>query len=174
MFTTLITKKCRACKEEVDVSRFTKNNASKDKLQAVCTSCDKFRQAVRRIEKAAELQEYFLHYQRNRRKDPEFRIQMLLNSSKQRATKKNREHTLTVEDIKELWPVDNKCPVFGFSLEWNNAGFRDTSPSLDRIDSSKGYTKDNVQVISWKANRIKADSTIQELEAVIAYLKQGE
>jgi hypothetical protein len=174
MFTTLITKKCGACKEEVDVARFTKNNASKDRLQSVCKSCDKFRQAVRRIEKAVETREYSLNYQRNRRKDPEYRIQMLLNASKQRALKKNREHTLTLKEIKELWPVDNKCPVFGFNLEWNNEGFRETSPSLDRIDSSKGYTKDNVQVISWKANRIKAYATIEELETVLKYMKEKE
>jgi hypothetical protein len=69
---------------------------------------------------------------------------------------------------------DNKCPIFGFNLEWNGNGFRETSPSIDRIDSSRGYTKDNIQIISWKANRIKGYATVEDLEIVLAYLKQGE
>mgnify|MGYP007075817688 CR=1 FL=1 len=38
--------------------------------------------------------------------------------------------------------------------------------SLDRIDSSKGYIKGNVWVISLRANRIKNDSTPQELRLI--------
>ena len=40
---------------------------------------------------------------------------------------------------------------------------KDNSPSLDRIDSSKGYTPDNVWVISRRANIIKHDATLEEL-----------
>jgi hypothetical protein len=73
-----------------------------------------------------------------------------------------------------LFPKDGCCPIFGFKLEWNGTGFRETSPSIDRIDSTKGYTKDNVQIISWKANRIKGYASVEELEILLAYLKQGE
>jgi hypothetical protein len=103
-----------------------------------------------------------------------YRVRMLLNASRQRARQKDRENTLTLEDILNIWPPDNKCPVFGFDLEWNSSGFRETSPSIDRIDSSKGYTTDNIQILSWKANRIKAYATVEELEAVVAFMKQGD
>ncbi len=165
------TKLCCACKEEVKVSLFSINRANKDGLQQRCKSCDNFRQAIRRIEKAGEIQAYSLKYARERRKNPDHRLQMLLNSSKQRAASRNREHSLTLDEIKNLWPEDNKCPVFGFELEWNSAGFRETSPSIDRIDSNKGYTKDNVQIISWKANRIKSNATQEDLEIVAKYMK---
>ena len=172
MICTVDTKFCIACKEEVKTSLFATNKASKDGLQSRCKSCDNFRQAIRRMTKGAETRAYSLKYQRERRQnDPSYRLQMLLNASKQRALKKDREHTLTLQDIKDMWPFDNKCPVFGFEFEWNSAGFRETSPSLDRIDSNKGYTKDNVQVISWKANRIKAYATAAELEIVATYMK---
>ena len=172
MICSVDTKLCIACKEEVKLSLFSINRASKDGLQVRCKSCDNFRQAIRRMTKGAEARAYSLKYQRERRQnDKAYRLQMLLNASKQRSLKKGREHTLTLQDIKDMWPADNKCPVFGFDFEWNSAGFRETSPSLDRIDSTKGYTKNNVQIISWKANRIKAYATVVELETVVKYMK---
>jgi len=172
MSTALETKPCNLCKEEVNKSLFSINRANKDGLQNCCRACDKIRQTARRLRCADEIREYSLKYQRNRRlTNLSYRVQMLLSASKARALKKNREHTLTLEDIKELWPVDNKCPIFNIDFEWNSAGFRETSPSLDRIDSTKGYTKDNVQVISWKANRIKSYATTAELDTVVQYMK---
>jgi hypothetical protein len=99
---------------------------------------------------------------------------MLVNASKQRAKEKGREHSISVADVKNIYPADGLCPIFGVKLEFNEAGFRDSSPSIDRIDSTKGYTVDNIQVISWKANRIKGAATLQELEMLVAYLKQGD
>jgi hypothetical protein len=53
---------------------------------------------------------------------------------------------------------------------------RDYGPSLDRIDSSKGYELHNIQVISWRANRIKNDATPEELRMLADYMekKQGK
>lgn len=34
--------------------------------------------------------------------------------------------------------------------------------------------KDNIQIISWKANRVKSSTTVAELEALLAYMKQGD
>jgi hypothetical protein len=42
-----------------------------------------------------------------------------------------------------------------------------------RIDYSKGYTYDNCQVISNKANRIKNDATLEDLELLVNYLKEN-
>ena len=168
------TKQCSCCKEYKPLAAFTKNKAAKDGLQFKCRSCDQEYQKARRVLNKDHRLQYAKAYQTNRRKDFEYRLKMLLNASKQRAALKQREHSITLEDIKELYPVDGNCPVFGFALEFNNAGFRETSPSIDRIDSSKGYTRDNVQIISWKANRLKSYATVEDLEILVAYLKQGE
>jgi hypothetical protein len=69
------------------------------------------------------------------------------------------------------------CPMLGKPLNYNGTGREgytreDFSPSLDRVDSSKGYTKDNIQVISWRANRIKNDSTPEELMMIAKYMQQ--
>ena len=168
------TKTCSACKKQLPLFSFSKNLAAKDGLQYKCSPCDLEYQKQRRENNKEAVLEYGRAYQKNRRKNFEYRLQMLLNSSKQRAKLKNREHSITLEDIKDLYPVDGKCPVFGFNLEFNDAGFRETSPSIDRIDSDKGYTKDNIQIISWKANRLKAYATVEDLEILVAFLKQGE
>jgi hypothetical protein len=168
------TKPCNRCFKDLPLFEFSKNKASSDGLQYRCKKCDKKYQQERRTENKEYLLSYQRKYQAERRKNFEYRLQMLLNASKQRAVLKNREHSITLEDIKELYPKDGKCPVFGFDLEFNSEGFRETSPSIDRIDSSKGYIKDNIQIISWKANRLKAYATVEDLELLVAFLKQGE
>jgi hypothetical protein len=168
------TKICNSCKEPKPFTSFTKNKASPDGLQYKCRSCDVAYQAKRRVENPQKRRDYEKQYLNTKRQDFDFRLNMLLNASKQRARNKNREHTITVEDIKAIYPTDGCCPIFGMKLEFNTAGFRENSPSIDRIDTTKGYTPDNIQIISWKANRIKGYATLQELEMLLAYLTQGE
>ena len=36
--------------------------------------------------------------------------------------------------------------------------------SLDRIDSEKGYTEDNVRFVCWAVNQMKADRTDEEFK----------
>jgi hypothetical protein len=168
------TKQCNRCKQYLPLFSFAKNNASVDKLQYACKTCDNLRQKTRRKEKQTELKEYNKDYRKRNFDNMDFRLQNLLNASRARAKEKNREHTLTKQDLFDLYPKDNKCPIFGFELQWNTSGFRENSPSIDRIDSSKGYTKENVQIISWKANRIKGYASVEDLELLLSYLKQGE
>ncbi len=166
-------KNCNKCFKSKPLVEFSLDRSSRDGLQAKCKECDRQYQQTRRSLNKESVLEYGRNYQAKRRQNFEYRLQMLLNASKQRASLKNREHTLTLEDIKTLYPADGKCPVFGFALEFNNKGFRDTSPSIDRIDSKKGYTRDNVQIISWKANKLKSTATVEDLELLVAFLKQG-
>jgi len=61
--------------------------------------------------------------------------------------------------------------VFGVTLEVSEHSAKDNSPSLDRLDNTKGYIKGNIVVISNKANRLKGDATLQELERLVEWLK---
>jgi hypothetical protein len=168
------TKCCNRCKQYLPFSLFNTNNARKDKLSSHCKECDRISQERIRKKNYQQRLKQDRKYREQKKKSFDQRLQALLNSSKQRATLKKLEHDITLQDVKELYPIDGCCPVFGFKLEFGNAGFREHSPSIDRIDSSKGYTKDNIQILSWKANRIKGYATVEDLEAVLAYLKQGE
>lgn len=86
----------------------------------------------------------------------------LCSVAKQRAKKKNIPFTLKKTDIN----LPTHCPILGIKLEYNlgtGSGGKDNSYSLDRIDPSKGYTPDNIQVISHKANSMKFTATPEEL-----------
>ena len=65
-------------------------------------------------------------------------------------------------DIDDLI-IPNFCPVLGIPLYRSGIGRTDNSPSVDRIDNSKGYVKDNILVVSWRANHLKGDANIDEL-----------
>lgn len=98
---------------------------------------------------------------------PAKRIQFLLIHAKSRAKKKGLEFSISIRD---LLPPPEICPALGITLNygagdpnaWNRA-------SIDRIDNSKGYIAGNVAVISRRANWLKNDATVEELEKVVAY-----
>ena len=167
-------KTCIRCHVKKSLLLFTVNNANKTGIASHCKECDAAASKKQKEKNPDKVKEYSRKYNSKMRLDFNYRLQMLINASKQRALLKNREHSITVDDLIALWPVDGNCPVFGFPLQFNSGGFRETSPSVDRIDSTKGYTLDNIQILSWKANRIKAYATVEELEAVVSFMKQGE
>ena len=80
-------------------------------------------------------------------------------------------------EILEKLNIPTHCPMLGIELNYDGVGWGkegwtrgDDSPSLDRIDSEKDYTVDNIHIISWRANRIKNDSTPEELMAIAKYM----
>lgn len=88
------------------------------------------------------------------------RKQYLWSGARKRAIDNGLEFNITVDDI--VFP--NICPILsipiiidcGHGNNWN-------SPSIDRIDNTKGYTKDNIVIISHKANNLKNDASNEEL-----------
>ena len=78
----------------------------------------------------------------------------------QNAKVRNIEFNLKIEDIWELFELQNKkCKLsglsIGFGLEDGMNSRKDTTASLDRIDSKKEYTIDNVQWVHKKINMMK-------------------
>lgn len=92
---------------------------------------------------------------------------ILVSGARARAKSKGLEFSITAKDIS----IPKTCPVLGIPIITHIGKFNPNAPSIDRIDSTKGYTKENIQIISWRANRIKNDATIEELTAVIKYLE---
>jgi hypothetical protein len=94
-------------------------------------------------------------------------ITKMLSAAKKRAEKKNLEFNLKNEDIE----IPRYCPVLGIPL-YSSKLNTDNSPSIDRIDNKKGYIKDNIQIISTRANRIKNDSSFEEIEKLYLFLRE--
>ena len=98
---------------------------------------------------------------------------VVLSQARYRAKKKGLEFNITKEDI---LPIPEFCPILGIKLERvrgsANALSGYTSPTIDRIDNTKGYVKGNVHVISMRANHIKRDASFDEIEKLYLYLKE--
>jgi len=94
-------------------------------------------------------------------------------NAKYRAAQTGVEFSITLDDIRQLAKDLTHCPWLDIELRWQcNFGSgvgrgkgksHPHSPSLDRIDSSKGYIKDNIVIVSHRANAIKRDATELEL-----------
>jgi hypothetical protein len=99
----------------------------------------------------------------------------LWNRAKRRASAHNVEFSITPFDVKDIWPLDNKCPILGIVLECNpngKQGPQRQSPSLDRIESTRGYVKGNIAVISYHANLLKSsESNPMVFEAIAKWLR---
>ena len=68
------------------------------------------------------------------------------------------------------------CPVFGTKLNygWSGEGRRDRNKaSIDKIIPELGYVKGNVAVISWRANMLKGNMTIDELKKLLRYMEKN-
>lgn len=84
--------------------------------------------------------------------------------AKRRAKDNGVVFTLRIDDIP---PIPHRCPVLGIAIVANSkAGPLDSSPSIDRINRSRGYVKGNVRIISNRANRLRSDGAAAELMLV--------
>jgi hypothetical protein len=81
-------------------------------------------------------------------------------SAKNRSKEAGLAFDIKLEDIK----IPTHCPLLDFPLV---VGGGYNSPSLDRKDSTKGYTRENIWVISWRANDMKSDASLSEMELLV-------
>jgi hypothetical protein len=102
--------------------------------------------------------------QRQYKKDPR---EMMAWSAKQRAQRDGLPFDLSIDDIY----IPMICPVLGIPIRPGTRKSHENSATLDRVVPELGYVKDNIVVISYKANRIRNNATTWELERVTAYSK---
>lgn len=90
--------------------------------------------------------------------------------AKSRATKGNYPFSISQEDVKELVFDLEYCPALGIKINWQASKLEDNSPTLDKIVPELGYVKNNIAVISNKANKIKTNASINEIGKVYCWL----
>jgi hypothetical protein len=106
----------------------------------------------------------------NKEKDSkslESRLSRILRSRKSRAKKMGIEFDISAKDIE----ITEFCPLLGVKLEFSGVPWNPNGLSVDRIDPKKGYIKGNVWIISYRANRIKNDASLEELLMISQNLK---
>ncbi len=86
----------------------------------------------------------------------------LLARARTRAMRDNREFSIVKEDI----VIPEVCPLLGIEIRIG-AKDRHHSPSLDRKDNTKGYTPDNIWVVSSRANTLKNNGTLEEFRMLV-------
>lgn len=139
-------KLCRDCGEFKPVSEFYSSKTHRGGLKPQCKPC-------------------FVRYANSmRRNDLEG---SLIQGARSNAKRRGIPFSLTRDDI----VIPKVCPVLGIPLRKAHGRMDDSSPSIDRLDSSLGYSPDNIRIVSWKANRIKSNATLSDLRALVSWLE---
>lgn len=95
-------------------------------------------------------------------------VKAMLQRARRRAKNIGVEFGLVESDVH----IPKLCPVLGIELV-RRSDDCDVAPSLDRANNSLGYVPGNVVVVSFKANRIKSNATINELRKVVEFYEQN-
>ena len=146
-------KVCGECNQSLNLNKFSLiekwniNSGTRD----VCKKCSKTIQQTEKLNRDWKVDA----------------AKLLYKNIKSRCKRIGREFSIELDDI----IIPKKCPVFGFDLKREDRETWMCAPSVDRIDSSKGYIKGNVTVVSRRANILKRDATVEELEQLFNYYK---
>lgn len=174
-------KKCGRCKIVFPSIFFGKNKSRKDGLTDHCKFCiQKFNKKVKKKHEQkikANAQIYRDTHKEEKaikaKEDYEFEktikpAKVMWRWIRNRARKTGMEFSITEKDI----VIPEVCPVLGIPLFCGKGYAIPNSPSLDRIDNTKGYIPGNVVVVSYKANWAKNDCSIDELEKILNFYKR--
>ena len=161
-----MTKTCKCCGESKPLTEYHKQRVSKDGHHAVCKACTSVQRAARHLaykEKYNALsREYYASH-------PDWARWLSL---KGRAKKQGWVFTLEVEDV----VAPEFCPVLGVKLiRGKGVGRKQPcSPSVHRIDSTKGYTKDNIRIMSEAAAHLLRTPTASRLTALATWILEQQ
>ncbi len=86
---------------------------------------------------------------------------------RRRAAEKGLDFDLTEADIR----IPKTCPILGIPVSIERGTPKGNYASIDRVDNQRGYTRDNIAVISFKANGLKRDITPDQARALVTYLE---
>lgn len=92
----------------------------------------------------------------------------MYSAIKHRAKIRNLELDFDLDYLVSIIPA--VCPVLGVPIKTLDGLNSHYSPSVDRFDNNKGYTKENIRVISLRANRLKNDATLEEMKKIVQYM----
>jgi len=152
-------KQCTKCKAIKPIDCFPKRKTEDDGLDGWCKSCHAINA------KSFQSSEHGKEYCNNNsikwaKNNPE---KILFMAARRRAKLQNIPFNIELTDI----IIPEFCPIFGFKLgHGSNRVPADSSISIDKIDNTLGYTKNNIIIVSWLANKLKSVSSHNELKVM--------
>lgn len=158
---------CRVCKEQKSVDNFSPIKGTK-RYRTICHKCRREVEYPKRKDAACRIaRQYYKDHKeevkaRMKASRAKNRPAEMLKTAKQRAEKHGWDFNIDEGDI----VIPDICPILGIPLTMGEGHPIPNSPSLDRIDPTKGYVKGNVMVISHRANTIKSNATPEELRKI--------
>lgn len=164
--------KCSMCKCYKSKDNFSKSARYSRGYDYRCKDCNKKRALEYHIDNKEALLTKWKTKRKNRSEKEKFKeseklkkhyrehyIKIMVMRARERARTNNLECDLDESDI----VLPEVCPLLGVPFIYGDANNKWYTYSLDRIDSTKGYTKDNVQVITYLANTMKNKASKKEL-----------
>jgi hypothetical protein len=146
-------KQCYSCGEKKPEDKFTRSKRSKNGVTNMCKDCDNVRTKGRIF------------------RSPETLLRRRFIDLRSRATRRKEKIGITPEDLIALYKKQHGlCALTSMPMTWandgehsNSAERRGTSISVDRIDPSIGYTKENIRLVCERANKVKGNMDDGEL-----------
>lgn len=174
----MMEKKCRDCSVVKPLDYFYSAPQCEMKVRPECKECTRKRQRLynARPEVKKRTKEYHSHplvrdrqnaarrspaglarYREKVQRTPSYVLSFALyRALKRRPT----ENPVTHSQLMEMYYQQNGlCALSGVKMTWMREKIRPTSISIDRIDSTKGYTFDNVRLLCHAVNRMKGDAS---------------
>jgi hypothetical protein len=143
-------KECASCHVVKPIDTFHRDRTNTDGLWVYCKDCQRRLKAASRVH---DLTAAFSHF---------------YQVARTRARSKSLPFTITKQDLADIWTGD--CTVCRVPLTFSSGPIAHTSPSLDRVRGPLGYTRTNIAWLCFRCNRRKAESTLEELQAIVDYV----
>lgn len=150
----MTSKICKTCGISKNLTEYALDKNALDGRRIHCKECCNKAKKLKRLQNPEKYREYSHRYLKA---NPNW---VIFNSAQQRAKKRGLDFNITLEDI----VIPEYCPILGIKIQNSSAsGGAFDSVSLDRINSSKGYVKGNIMVVSRLANMMKSSANNEQL-----------
>ena len=169
-----MSKTCKQCNIEKPFEEFYVSSKRTDRRDNTCKECRKLNDRIRRQDpeyRAKRLAQQKEYAENNREQcitrgreyyaSVKGRAKTLLKGVMRRSNDVDIDERFIIERIE-----DGFCEVTGIPFNMNpsvDTKKNPYAPSIDRIDSSKGYTRNNVQIVIWQYNLMKGEISHDDL-----------
>jgi hypothetical protein len=166
-------KLCSGCKKILCVDLFSKDKYQKSGLRCKCKDCSS--KEFSSFKNGNGYQKRLLKTSANRKdlksvNPVKVWSHTAYHNAKRRAKAAGCDFTIT-----KSWLEENAvkiCPLLNVLLDYNAEISSPNVASIDRKNSECGYTPENCKIISFKANRIKNNASIEEISLLAKNLKE--